>query len=132
MRLPKPAFACHASRLALLFTVSICCVHAQTSNSPARIIQAIDEKNLVTLSGNVHPLARPEFDQGPIADAQPLNRILLLLQRSPDQEAALLKLLDDQQSKSSPNYHAWLTPDQFGKQFGPADADIQSVTQWLT
>jgi hypothetical protein len=107
-------------------------VHAQTSNIPARIIQAIDEKNLVTLSGNVHPLARAEFDQGPVADAQPLNRILLLLRRSPDQEAALLKLLEDQQSKSSPNYHAWLTSDQFGKRFGPADADIQSVTQWLT
>jgi len=107
-------------------------VHAQTSNIPARIIQAIDEKNLVTLSGNVHPLARAEFDQGPVADAQPLNRILLLLRRSPDQEASLLKLLDEQQSKSSPNYHAWLTSDQFGKRFGPADADIQSVTQWLT
>jgi hypothetical protein len=107
-------------------------VHAQTSNIPARIIQAIDEKNLVTLSGNVHPLARAEFDQGLVADAQPLNRILLLLRRSPDQEAALMKLLEDQQSKSSPDYHAWLTPDQFGKRFGPADADIQSVTQWLT
>src|SRR6266446_4338713 len=132
MRLLKPALASHASRLALLLTVSSCCVHAQTSNIPARIIQAIDEKNLVTLSGNVHPLARAEFDQGPVADAQPLNRILLLLRRSPDQEAALRQLLDDQQSKSSQNYHAWLTPEQFGKQFSPADADIQTVTQWLT
>jgi hypothetical protein len=104
---------------------------AQTANIPARITQAIDEKNLVTLQGNVHPLAHPEFDQGPVADAQPMKRILLLLQRSPDQEAALQKLLDEQQDKSSPNYHVWLTPEQFGKQFGPADADIQTVTQWL-
>src|SRR4029077_15353454 len=35
------------------------------------------------------------------------------------------------QSKSSPNYHAWLTPAQFGQQFGTADEDIQSVTSWL-
>jgi len=105
---------------------------AQTTNIPARITQAIDEKTLVVLPGNVHPLARPEFDQGPVADAQPLKRMLLLLQRSSDQEATLRQLLDDQQSKSSPNYHVWLTPDQFGKQFGPADADIQTVTQWLT
>ena len=34
--------------------------------------------------------------------------------------------------KSSPNYHMWLTPEQFGQQFGPADADIQAVTDWLT
>jgi hypothetical protein len=58
--------------------------------------------------------------------------MLLLLQRSPDQESALRQLLDDQQNKSSPNYHAWLTPEQFGKQFGPSDADIQAVAQWLT
>ena len=105
---------------------------AQTTNIPARIAQAVDERNLVVLPGNVHPLARLEFDQGAVADAQPLQRMLLLLQRSPDQEAALRKLLDDQQSKASPNYHSWLTPDQFGEQFGPADADIQAVTQWLT
>ncbi len=96
-----------------------------------RITHIVDEKNLVVLHGNVHPLARPEFDQGPVADAQPLRRMLLLLRRSADQEAAIEKLLDDQQNKSSPYYHAWLAPEQFGQRFGPADADIQTVTQWL-
>ena len=104
---------------------------AQTVPVPPRITQAIDEKNLVTLKGNVHPLARPEFDQGPVSDAQPMKRMLLLLQRSPEQESALQQLLEDQQNKSLANYHAWLAPDQFGKQFGPADADIQTITQWL-
>jgi subtilase family serine protease len=61
----------------------------------------------------------------------PMGRILLLLQRSPDQEQALQQLLEQQQSKSSPNYHAWLTPEQFGQQFGVADADIQVITLWL-
>jgi hypothetical protein len=98
---------------------------------PAQITQVVDENNLVVLKGNVHPLARAEYDQGSVGDAQPLNRMLLLLQRSADQESVLRQLLDDQQSKSSPNYHAWLTPEQFGKQFGPADADIQAVTAWL-
>ena len=32
----------------------------------------------------------------------PMDRMLLVLKRSPEQEAALLKLLDDQQDKSSP------------------------------
>jgi len=40
--------------------------------------------------------------------------------------------MEEQQSKNSPNYHAWLTPEQFGQQFGPADADVQAVTDWLT
>src|ERR1700680_5089743 len=86
---------------------------------PTRIIEAVDENNLVKLSGNVHPLARPEFDRGAVSDGQPLHRMLLLLQRSPEQETALRQLLDDQQSKASSSYRNWLTPEQFGKQFGP-------------
>jgi hypothetical protein len=60
-----------------------------------------------------------------------MERMLLLLKRSPEQETALLKLLDDQQDKSSPDFQQWLTPEQFGQQFGPADSDIHAVTSWL-
>jgi subtilase family serine protease len=105
---------------------------AQAAASPARITQAIDETQLVRLHGNVHPLARLEFDRGIVADATPMKRMMLLLQRSPEQQAALSKFMDEQLSKESPNFHNWLTPEQFGKQFGPADADIQTVTDWLT
>lgn len=105
---------------------------AQTVRVATRITQPIDETQLVRLTGNVHPLARPEFDQGAVEDWQPMNRMLLLLQRSPEQEAELQRLMHEQQSKDSPNFHKWLTPQQFGAQFGPADADIQTVTDWLT
>jgi uncharacterized membrane protein len=98
---------------------------------PARVTEAVDDAKTVTLKGNVHPLARAEFDQGAVSDAMPATRMLLLLQRSPAQEASLRQLLDQQQDKSSPNYHAWLTPQQFATQFGPADADIQAITGWL-
>ena len=131
MRRNNPAFFLRAV-LCLTILSAICLrAESQTARAPARITQAIDEKNLVSLKGNVHPLARAEFDQGPISDAEPLHRMLLLLQRSPVQEAALESLLDAQQDKSSPSYHQWLTPAQFGQQFGPADADIQTVTNWL-
>ena len=43
----------------------------------------------------------------------------------------LQSLLDEQQDKSSANFHAWQSPEEFGKRFGPADADIQTLTQWL-
>jgi subtilase family serine protease len=61
----------------------------------------------------------------------PTNRMLLVLKRSPEQEYALRKLLDDQQDKVSPNYHKWLTPEQYGKQFGPTDSDMQTIVLWL-
>jgi hypothetical protein len=84
------------------------------------------------LPGNVHPLARPEFDQGEAPAYLPLGRMLLVLKRSPQQEAALQRLLEDQQDIHSNVYHQWLTPQQFGERFGPADTDIDAVTQWLT
>ena len=104
----------------------------QKSRVAARVTEAVDDTRRVALRGNVHPKARAEFDRGAISDAQPITRMLLLLQRSQEQEAELRQLMEEQQSKNSPNYHAWLTPDQFGRQFGPADADIQAVTDWLT
>jgi subtilase family serine protease len=104
----------------------------QKSRVAARVTDTVDDTNRTVLRGNVHPKARAEFDRGAVADVQPVTRILLVLQRSPEQEAALQQLMEGQQSKNSPNYHAWLTPEQFGQQYGPADADVQAVTDWLT
>src|SRR3984893_7717986 len=104
----------------------------QKNRVAARVSDQVDDTNRTGLRGNVHPKARAEFDQGAVADAQPLTRILLLLQRSAEQEASLRQLMEQQQAKNSSNYHTWLTPEQFGKQFGPADADVQAVTDWLT
>jgi pro-kumamolisin-like protein/Big-like domain-containing protein len=97
----------------------------------ARITQAIDEAEMVQLKGNVHPLARAEFDQGAAPANLPMERMLLMLRRSPEQESALEQLMVDQYNTASPNFHKWLTPEQFGSQFGPADSDIQTVTSWL-
>jgi Tectonin domain/Pro-kumamolisin, activation domain len=107
------------------------CLSAAAQVTP-RITQPVDAGSLVTLSGHTHPLARPDYDRGAAPESLPMQRILLVLQRAPEQETALRQLLDDQQNKSSPNYHAWLTPEQFGQRFGPADADVQAVTGWLT
>jgi subtilase family serine protease len=60
-----------------------------------------------------------------------MQRMLLVLQRGADQEASLRQLLDQQQVVSSSQFHQWLTPEQFGQQFGPADSDLQAVTGWL-
>jgi Pro-kumamolisin, activation domain/Bacterial Ig-like domain (group 3) len=95
------------------------------------ITEALDESRLTVLKGNTHPLARREFDLGTAPASLPMERMLLVLKRSDAQETALRKLLDDQQDKNSPNYHRWLTPEQFGAQYGPTDADIQTITSWL-
>jgi subtilase family serine protease len=98
----------------------------------SRVLQAVDEAHITTLSGNTHPLARPEFDQGTLADATPMHRIVLILQRSPEQEQALQQLIDQQQDKTSTTFHQWLTPETFGTAFGPTDRDLSAVLIWLS
>jgi hypothetical protein len=104
---------------------------AQTAPELSRITQTVDEANLTVLKGNTYYLASAKYDRGTAPSRLPMNRMLLVLQRSPSQEAALEQLLDQQQDHSSPNYHQWLTPQQFGQQFGPSDQDVQKITSWL-
>lgn len=96
-----------------------------------RLVEPVNNAKRTRLAGNVHPLARAEFDRGAASPDLPMDRMLLVLKRSPEQQTELQKLLDDQQDKSSPRYHQWLTPDQFGQRFGLADSDIQKITSWL-
>lgn len=105
---------------------------SQATPRPARITQAIDNSQFVRLGGNVPLRARGGLDRGAAAPEMMLHRMLLLLKRSPEQEQALEQLISDQHTQGSPNFHRWLTPQQFGEQFGPSPADVQTVTAWLS
>jgi len=102
---------------------------AQQAFAPAPV--AINEGRLVRLSGNTHPHARPEFDRGLVDPQLPMDRMRLVLKRSPQQESALESLMARQLDRKSPDFHHWLTPDQFGLQYGPSDQAVQLVTGWL-
>ena len=105
---------------------------AQSQNPPRPLVsQAVDESKSVMLRGTVHPLAQARFDQGAVPGSFAANRMLLMLNRSPEQEAALRQFLNDVHTPGSTGYHQWVTPAQFGELFGPADADIQAATSWL-
>ncbi|HXM41325.1 MAG TPA: S53 family peptidase [Bryobacteraceae bacterium] len=93
--------------------------------------QAVDESKLVRLPGNTHIAARPEFDQGPVPDNFFMGHIQLQLKRNPEREAALEQLIDRMHDPNSPNFHKWLTAEEFGGEFGPAPQDIDTVVNWL-
>jgi hypothetical protein len=98
----------------------------------ARVMQSVRNDKLTTLRGNVHPMARAANDRGELPGTQSITRMTLLLQRSAAQETALEQLVAEQQDPKSPNYHAWLTPQQFGERFGPSDSDIETLRSWLS
>src|SRR5271169_797699 len=106
--------------VAAMLSAGSASVWAQKPAVASRVVEAVDETRTVVLQGNVHPLARAASDQGALPESQPMTRMLLLLQRSPAQELALKQLMDAQQTKGSGSYRTWLTPEQFGTQFGPS------------
>lgn len=127
----KPVAIC-ALFLAVICVSFIAQRASAQSSAPRSLITApLDESKLTVLRGNTHPLARAQYDQGPAPASLPMERMTLVLKRSPEQTAALETLLAQLTDKTSPNFHKWLTPQEFGQQFGISDEDLQTVTNWL-
>jgi hypothetical protein len=105
----------------------------------------------VVLRGNTHPsiqtgasqdatvqtrpspsgLLQSQTDLGTVEDSLPAGRMLLLLKRSPEQDAALADFIQAAHTPGSPTFHQWLKPAEFGRLYGPADSDVAAVTAWL-
>jgi len=95
-----------------------------------RIVEAVDKSQATVLNGNVHPMARPQYDQGRVESSMPM-RVTLAFTMSAAQQADLDALLARQQDRGSPDYQRWLTPEQYGSRFGLTQGDINKVTGWL-
>lgn len=102
-------------------------------NSPASAVGdvVVNDADRVVLHGNVHPRAVPEFDVGPTDPSLPMNRMILLLKLTPEKQAELDRLLAEQQDPSSPNFHKWLKPEEFGERFGRSSKEIETAKGWL-
>jgi subtilase family serine protease len=104
---------------------------AFSQSAPVRITQPIDENNLVTLSRNTRPEANAKNDRGPLPDGYSVDHILLVLQRSPQQESAVEAFVDSLNNRQSSNFHHWLTAEEFGERFGVSQQDIDTLRGWL-
>jgi subtilase family serine protease len=97
----------------------------------ARIASEVNPSELTTIAGSQHPRANPEFDAGRVPASTRLNGITIHFNHSRVQEADLDALLAAQQDPHSPQYHQWLTSDQFAARFGMAQSDLDKVSSWL-
>ncbi|MGD0680878.1 MAG: chitobiase/beta-hexosaminidase C-terminal domain-containing protein [Terracidiphilus sp.] len=119
---------------------------AAASQVAPRVQSAVDDAARVVLRGNTHPQvqaaaghagstlsipANSATDLGAVDDSLPAGRMLLLLQRSPEQEAALADFIQAAHTPGSSTYHQWLKPADFGRLYGPTDSDLAAVTAWL-
>ena len=117
--------------MAAACVVAVSALAAQAPRPTPRIKAEITNSELATLQGSLHPFAQPQNDAGRVPANTPLRGISLYFNRSAAQQADLEALLAAQQDPSSPQYHQWLTPDQFAARFGMAPSDIDQVQSWL-
>ncbi len=127
------AMRAQRSLLTLLLTLlaGLALGHAQNAATPARIVTPIDESQLVSLSGNTHPMATEANDRGRVSDALPMAGLMLVLSRTAEQQSAFDSYVQGEYDTSSPNYHRWLTTEQVGQNYRPALSDINKITAWL-
>jgi uncharacterized protein (TIGR03437 family) len=117
------------SYAALLF--ALCVLAADANAQRSRITKPIDNLERATLSGHIHPMARPDGDQGRVSPSLELSSVTLNLSPSASQQADLDQLLTEQQTPGHPNYHRWLSPEEFAQRFGVSDDDLSQITTWL-
>ena len=108
----------------LAFLAALTCVSAMAAD---RVIDHVDPSRTVTVKGQTHPLAQPQFDRGAADPALEVSYATVLLKPA----GGLEEFLAQQQTVSSPNYHRWLTPEEFGARFGLSDSDAGKVVEWL-
>ncbi len=104
---------------------------SQTAERPSRITQPLTSGGIVTLPGSVHPLTRRATDLGEVNSAMPMNEMTMNVSLSAAQKTERDALLAAQQDPNSPQYHQWLTQEEYGARFGLTDADLSQLTGWL-
>ncbi len=100
--------------------------------TPPNRIASVAAESRAPLPHTVSPRARIAADLGSAPSSRILDSLTLRFSMTAAQQAALTQLLSDQQNPSSPRYHQWLTPEQFGAQFGLSSADLAKVSAWIT
>src|SRR5208282_8703 len=101
------------------------------SSALDQITDPINDNEVIATPGNTRPEATTANDRGRVPDDFSLDHLILLLRRSPQRERQLQKLLGELEDPSSPDYHHWLTPDEFGQRFGASPRDVDTIAGWL-
>ena len=119
------------SRLATSTVISVLACGLSYAQPGRRITRPVDSQRLTHLNRTTHPAIRRSTDLGRASADLPMDRMLMQLQSSPEQQAELEQLIAAQHDPASAEFQRWLTPVDFGLRFGPSQHDIDAVVHWL-
>src|SRR5215472_13341031 len=106
------------SVLAASVFAAIASVPLHAAGAQSRITTAVSDSSRATVAHTIPARAKRATDLGEASSSRRLDAVTLHFNMTAAQQADLTQLLADQQNPTSPNYHQWLTPAQFGARFG--------------
>jgi subtilase family serine protease len=127
----KAALAFAFASVVVLLVHSIPAYGQSSAASHALISQQIDETARVSLAGNTRPEVRTARDMGPVSDSLQMEHMFLQMKKSPQQAADVEALINRLHDPSDAEYHKWLSLAEIEERFGPAQADVGTVSAWL-
>jgi subtilase family serine protease len=130
--LTRPTLYALTLPLLLIFVLGSFAPAALASSSAVpQIVSPVNENDLVQLKGSTPLLAIEKFDRGAVADSMPMEHMYLVLRRSSEQESAVEQFIAALHDPHSTSFHQWLTADELGEKFGPAEQDLDTILSWL-
>ncbi len=123
--------------LAILFLSGIGAAIAQLpATHPAATRLAGDWRSSgpVTIPASRAPVLSSSVSAAVLGEAPSgtrLERMILLLEPSSEQQQALTAELSDLQNPASPEYRQWLSPAAFAAAYGNSASDVSAVSDWL-
>jgi len=110
---------------------AICALPMTAFAAQDRFTTPLTSSPLTQIKGNVSGRAQAKYDQGRLASDTKISGIRIVFKPSAAQQADLDALLAAQHNPTSPQYHQWITPEQYADRFGLTTSDVQKVTDWL-
>ncbi len=127
-----PRFLSKTARPVAFAALIACCASAALAAVPNRLRADAALTDRAELPQQVSHRVTAAVSLGHVSGDTAMPTMSLVLAPTAAQSAALDQLLAAQQNPASPSYHQWLTPAQFGAQFGVSDGDLQVMQNWLT
>ena len=127
----KGRCAVHSAALAVLMAENL--GWAQGTIQPHdRLKDAIAETGMIALAGSVHPAVAHAVSSAAVDAGFSMEQMILSLQPDAAQQAALDRLVAQQQDPRSDQYHKFLTSEQYAARFGASQNDINKIAEWLS
>ena len=96
-----------------------------------RLPGGIDNQRKTILRGSRNRRIEGLVSEAPLRIPCLVNAVTFRFKPTSEQEAQLERLVEDQQDPSSPSYHAWLSPGEYGERFGVRPDDYLKVREWI-